>query len=110
MDGKPEQQPEANEGPMVPMDIAWMIDVPGLTDQQYHGLRRELRMEVMVPNGRLVHVAGPVAGGWRLVEVWSSRPAMEAFHRDRLLPGLIAVGVHVVEAEARTWSVGCLDR
>jgi hypothetical protein len=39
----------------------------------------------------VVHVAGPVDGGWRLIEVWDSRGAYNDFVRDRLLPAIVQV-------------------
>jgi quinol monooxygenase YgiN len=32
--------------------------------------------------GSLVHIAGPTAGGWRVVEVWESPEAMGAFFQS----------------------------
>jgi hypothetical protein len=34
--------------------------------------------------GMLYHVAGPIDGGWRVVEVWESQEAADRFFRDAL--------------------------
>jgi len=44
--------------------------------------------------GRLIHLAGPMAGGgWRTVEVWESGDAWERFRDDVLVPLFAGAGV-----------------
>ena len=40
------------------------------------------------PPGRLVFAAGPVTGGWQVVQVWESRELLDAFNRDVFFPAL----------------------
>jgi hypothetical protein len=35
-----------------------------------------------LPPGNLVHVAGPTADGWRVVEIWKSPTLMAAFFQS----------------------------
>ncbi len=50
------------------MAIALILDLPGVTKEQYATARGLLR-EAPHP-GNLVHVTGPTEDGWRVVEVW----------------------------------------
>ena len=40
------------------------------------------------PAGALLRMAGPVEGGYRVITVWETQEAWEAFRRDRLEPAL----------------------
>ncbi len=39
-----------------------------------------------VPDGLIVHVAGPTDSGFRIIEVWESQEAWERFRSERLRP------------------------
>jgi len=41
---------------------------------------------VKPPDDRLVFAAGPVEGGWQVVQVWTSKVALDAFNREVLFP------------------------
>jgi hypothetical protein len=64
---------------------------PEGTRAQYDALARELA-RAPVPPERLVFAAGPVEGGWQVVQVWTSREALDAFNAAHLLPALAATG------------------
>lgn len=44
------------------------------------------------PAERLLFAAGPVSGGWQVVQLWSSRDALDAFNRRHFVPALAALG------------------
>lgn len=44
------------------------------------------------PPGRLLFAAGPVPGGWQVIQVWTSKDLLAAFNRDHFFPALAAVG------------------
>ncbi len=62
------------------MAVAFVLNVPGMTEAQYRAVRNVLG-EALQP-GNLVHMAGPIEGGWRVVEVWESPEAMGAFFQS----------------------------
>jgi hypothetical protein len=62
------------------MTVAMILDLPGVTHSQYETVRGMLG-EALQP-GSLVHVAGPTADGWRVVEVWESPEVMGAFFQS----------------------------
>ena len=70
-----------------------------------------------VPDGLIVHVAGPTDSGFRIIEVWESQQAWERFRSERLRPAARRVagdapvhepifsdlrGMHVVRREEVT--------
>ncbi len=59
------------------MAIALILEVPGMRQEQYEQVHRELGNPL--EQGVLVHIAGPMEGGWRIVEVWSSQEAANVF-------------------------------
>ena len=44
------------------------------------------------PAERLLFAAGPVDGGWQVVQVWESRAALDAFNEAMLVPALRRLG------------------
>lgn len=41
-----------------------------------------------VPDGLIVHVAGPTDSGFRIIDVWESQEAWERFRNERLRPAV----------------------
>lgn len=64
---------------------------PEGTEQHYRRLARVMS-DVPVPEERLLFAAGPVAGGWQVVQVWTSLEYLEVFNREHFLPALRALG------------------
>ncbi len=62
------------------MAIALILDLPGVTEAQYATARGMLGETL--PPGNLIHVAGQTEDGWRVVEVWESPEAIDAFFRS----------------------------
>jgi hypothetical protein len=66
-----------------------------------HPPSRELYEKVMgklggaddPPAGLIIHTASEVDGRVRVVDVWESREASEAFDRDKLMPAFAAAGI-----------------
>ena len=75
-----------------------LLDVPEGTEEQYGALRRELGDPLGVV-GCLLHLAGPTAGGWRIVEVWESEEALERYFGDELAPALLRIDMPTAERE-----------
>jgi hypothetical protein len=62
------------------MAIAAIVDLAGMTEAQYTTVMGMLG--TAMPPGNLVHIAGPTEDGWRIVDVWESAEAMDAFFRS----------------------------
>src|SRR5512132_2321027 len=45
-----------------------------------------------VPGGLILHVAGPTAEGFRIIDVWETDDAWHQFQAERLAPAIAALG------------------
>ena len=43
------------------------------------------------PEGLVAHVAGPVEGGWRIIDVWESEEHQRRFQTEVLRPAMVQV-------------------
>jgi hypothetical protein len=79
-----------------PMAIAYLLEFSGMSPEQSANVLKELGLESTPPAGQVVHIEGPMeSGGVRVVDVWESQEAMDAFFRDRLMPAFQKVGVAI---------------
>jgi hypothetical protein len=53
---------------------------------------RRKRTADWVVKGLLMHAAGPIPGGWRVIDVWQSRAALNRFGK-KLMPVMKEVGL-----------------
>ena len=68
------------------MAVAVVIDVPNGNQQFYDQIVPVLFPEGKLPDGWVMHVAGPTETGWRIVNVVPSQGEFETFSRERLGP------------------------
>jgi hypothetical protein len=62
------------------MPIGVQLDFPGGREREYDAIRRRGEASgAAPPDGLIVHVSGPTADGWRVIAVWETREAFEAF-------------------------------
>lgn len=67
------------------MAIALVIETPGATKEQYDQVTRELGVSgSQLAPGQLVHIAGPIAGGWQMVSVWESQEAADTWNEKAM--------------------------
>jgi hypothetical protein len=76
------------------MAIGALFEAAGFTQETYDAVVAAVGEEQ--PAGALLHIAGPIEGGWRVIEVWESEEAQRAFQSERLNPAFEAVGVSPV--------------
>jgi hypothetical protein len=75
------------------MAILVSMEWPGLTEAQYEAAMRELNMDADPPVGGVVHLAAFTGTGLRVVDVWESEAAFQAFAEARILPAVQRVGI-----------------
>jgi hypothetical protein len=76
------------------MATAYLIELPGMNQEQSAAVLRELGLTNTPPPGQILHIEGPMeGGGTRVVDVWESPDVFEAFIRDRLQPAFAKAGV-----------------
>ncbi len=61
------------------MAIAQVHELRGWTREGYEQGMRMLNLPGPPP-GSLVHMSGPMEGGWRIIEVWESEEAAASFY------------------------------
>jgi hypothetical protein len=71
------------------MNMTWK----GVSAQQYDAVQAEVRWESEPPDGGSFHVAWFEDGDMRIVDVWKSPEAFQAFVDNRLMPGVAKVGI-----------------
>jgi quinol monooxygenase YgiN len=87
--------------------FAMVAEIPELTREQYESVVKKVNTSG-TPAGALFHAGGPIEGGYRVVEVWESREAADAFYRSELLREATAA----LTTEPRvilTWQVSGVD-
>ena len=57
------------------MALAFLLEFPGVTQEQYDKVLEKLQLGGKTYQGGIFHVAGPMEGGWRVVDVWESEEA-----------------------------------
>jgi hypothetical protein len=82
------------------MAICLTVDLPGVTQQQYDAILQAMGRSLgSAPEpGQVFHVAGPYAGGWRVVDVWESQAAFDQFLQGQLAAALTKVGIALTAA------------
>ena len=66
------------------MTLAFIFEVDAMTEEQYDGLMETMGLSekgAIATRGAIAHIAGPKdGGGWRVVDVWDSEEAANAFY------------------------------
>jgi hypothetical protein len=66
------------------MAFAILAESPDLSRDQYETVVKKVN-ESGSPAGALFHAGRPIEGGYRIVEVWETREAADAFYSSPLL-------------------------
>ncbi len=64
----------------------------GGTQANYDAAHAVMEIDTDPPVGMLAHAAGPVDGGWGIIDFWDSREAFDNFVQERLMPRLHGLG------------------
>lgn len=63
-------------------------DMVGVSESDYKAVLAELDGAGDRAEGLVTHVAGPVEGGYRIIDTWKSRADAEAFWAEHLTPAV----------------------
>ncbi len=62
------------------MPVGIQLEFLGGSEQQYDAIRQRADGETGgLPEGLVLHVSGPTENGWRVLAVWETREAFDAF-------------------------------
>jgi hypothetical protein len=62
------------------------------TAEQYDTVHDHMGIDDDPPEGLVFHMAGPIEGGWGIIDVWESRQHFDAFQAGRLGPAMQELG------------------
>jgi len=86
--------------------IGMRIDFPGNTDELrkiYEAVNADVgRLVDFKTNGNIVHTAGPIPSGWRVVDVWESQEKLDQF-TENLMPIIQKHGLPMAQPEV--WQI-----
>jgi len=66
------------------MAVAFLLEIPGFTPDQSAAVLQALGLDEKPAAGQVMHLEGPMEGGMRIVDVWDSAEAFQAFVQERL--------------------------
>jgi hypothetical protein len=74
------------------MAVGIRLKFAGGTQENYDAAHALMEIDTDPPAGMIVHAAGPVEGGWGVIDFWESREAFDSFVGERLMPRLQSLG------------------
>lgn len=74
------------------MAIGLRLKFNGGTQEQYEAVNAQMNVEAEPPEGLIVHSAGPIEGGWGIIDFWESRAQFDSFLAGRLGEATQALG------------------
>jgi hypothetical protein len=74
------------------MAVGIRLKFDGGTQENYDAAHAVMEIDTDPPAGMIVHSAGPIEGGWGVVDFWDSRDAFDTFVGQRLMPRLQGLG------------------
>jgi hypothetical protein len=74
------------------MPVGIRLKFSGGTQENYDTAHGVMEIDTDPPAGMIVHSAGPIDGGWGVIDFWESREHFETFVQERLMPRLQGLG------------------
>ena len=74
------------------MAVGIRLKFDGGTQQQYEAVHQQMDIDNDLPEGLIFHSAGPIDGGWGVIDFWESAEAYDRFAQDRLMPAVQELG------------------
>jgi hypothetical protein len=68
------------------MAVAIKMDFAGVTQEQYDSVVADMDLGGRPAPQGVFHVAGPIPGGWRVIDVWETQEAFDRFAQAKILP------------------------
>jgi quinol monooxygenase YgiN len=90
------------------MAVAFIFEVAGLTQAQYEAVVREANAGQSSAGG-LAHLAGPSESGWRIIDVWESEEAGNAFYQSNAFQQAIQRN-NVASGPPTIWPLHALNK
>ena len=75
------------------MAFVAVLDINELTIEEYDSIIASMGVESRPASGIYLHIAAPMEGGLRIIELWDSKEGFEQFIQERMLPAAKALGI-----------------
>jgi hypothetical protein len=75
------------------MPIVMSLEWPDTTLEDYDRVMELLQLDARTPDGGVLHVCGADGGTIRILDIWESEDAWNAFRDGRLMPALHQAGL-----------------
>ena len=70
------------------MAIGLRMRIDGGTQEMYETINATVGVEEDPPEGLIFHAAGPIEGGWGIIDFWETREHFDRFQESRLGPAM----------------------
>lgn len=74
------------------MAVGLRLKFNGGTQAQYDAMHGYMNVDNDPPEGMIFHSAGPIEGGWGVIDCWESREAFDRFATGRLQQSVQELG------------------
>ncbi len=74
------------------MAVGLRLKFEGGTQEQYDAVHGKMDIDADPPEGLIFHSAGPIDGGWGVIDFWESRDAFDRFAEGRLGQAIAELG------------------
>lgn len=74
------------------MAIGLRVKFADGTQEQYEAVNAQAGVEENPPEGLIFHAAGPIEGGWGVLDFWESRELFDRFFGERIAPAIEELG------------------
>jgi hypothetical protein len=75
------------------MAVAFVLDFPGGTMDQYNQVVERMHLDGRMAPGGLIHVAGSYDGGLRVIDIWENMEHFARFREEQIVPHTEALGL-----------------
>lgn len=74
------------------MAFILIADIPNMSSEQYRQLH-SMVMEAGRPDGMISHCGRVKGSGISIIDIWESKPSVQAFLKERLMPAMESLGI-----------------
>jgi hypothetical protein len=74
------------------MAVGLRIKFDGGRQEQYEAIHSHMNIDQNPPDGLIFHSAGPIEGGWGVIDFWESREAFDRFLESGFGPAAQELG------------------
>lgn len=80
------------------MAVGLRLKFDGGTQEQYDAAHSHMDVDQNPPDGLIFHSAGPIDGGWGVIDFWESREAFDRFVQSQLQPAIQELGERTMQS------------